>query len=511
MTSVEDAVGLTRATAAFVPVAAPRATRVTARTVVAPRMTPTLERRQLWERRYRMRLRVTDAAIIAAVTALTAVVQVFVLDTPGEVVARGALLLVGVWFPMLSALSTRAAAVFGSGAAEYTRVAHASGLAFGIVAIVGVLGEWTGLRPLLLIALPAGMLGLLLARWVWRKWLLQRRRAGQYASRTVVAGDAEDVRYVIDSLRRSGETAYHVVGATLFDGDAAELQVDGDRYPVLGSVNTVATVATQFSADTIIVASRPDGDPDFVKQLGWQLEGTASELILSSRLTDVAGPRVSLRQVEGLPLIQVKIPTYEGGIHLLKRALDIVVAIAALVPIALLAPVLAVIIKADSPGPVFFRQERVGRDGRTFRMVKFRSMRTDAEQQLDALKEQNEGAGLLFKMKDDPRVTRVGRVLRKLSLDELPQFWNVLIGDMSVVGPRPPLPREVTDYDGTVYRRLYIKPGITGLWQVSGRSDLTWDESVRLDLRYVENWSVMNDLQIMWRTAKVMAQPSGAY
>ncbi|UYO96649.1 sugar transferase [Microbacterium sp. M28] len=511
MTSVEDAVGLTRTATAFAPVAAPRPLKDASRAVVTPRVSATLERRQLWERRYRMSLRVTDAAVIVVAIALTAAAQLFVLGTPAAVVMRDGVLLAAMWFLMLSALSTRAAAVFGSGAAEYTRVAHASGLAFGCLAIVGVLWEWQGLRPLLVIALPVGMLGLLLTRWVWRKWLLQRRREGQYSSRTVVAGDAEDVRYVIDALRRGGETAYHVVGATLFDGNAVELEVDGDRYPVLGNVNTVATVATQLSADTIIVASRPDGDPDFVKQLGWQLEGTASELILSSRLTDVAGPRVSLRQVEGLPLIQVKIPTYEGGVHLLKRALDVVVAVAALVPIALLAPALALIIKADSPGPVFFRQDRVGRDGRTFRMVKFRSMKTDAEQQLAALKEQNEGAGLLFKMKDDPRVTRVGRVLRKLSLDELPQFWNVLIGDMSVVGPRPPLPSEVTAYDGTVYRRLYIKPGITGLWQVSGRSDLTWDESVRLDLRYVENWSVMNDLQIMWRTGRAMVQPKGAY
>src|SRR5690606_28674836 len=173
--------------------------------------------------------------------------------------------------------------------------------------------------------------------------------------------------------------------------------------------NTVAAAAAQLSADTIIVASRPDGDPDFVKRLSWQLEGTAAELVLSSRLTDVAGPRISLRQVDGLPLIQVKIPTYEGGVHLLKRALDIVVSTVALIPIALITPILALLIKLDSPGPIFFFQDRVGRDGRTFKMVKFRSMRTDAEQQLAALKSQNEGAGLLFKMKDDPRVTRVGK------------------------------------------------------------------------------------------------------
>ncbi|MGW8482195.1 sugar transferase [Microbacterium sp. NPDC055903] len=509
MTSVEEALGLTRSTPTFTP-AASRA-KVASRTVVAPRVSATLERRQLWERRYRMRLRLTDAAIIVAATALTAVVQLLVLGTPVGVVVRGGVVLAVGWYLMLSALNTRAAAIFGSGAAEYRRVAHAGGLAFGFLAIIGVLLEWEGLRPQLLIALPLGMLGLLVARWTWRRWLQRQRLGGHYVSRTLVVGDTADVEYVIDSLQTSGENGYHVVGTTLLDHDGDSLVYGESVYPVIGSVDTVAAAATEFGADTIMVASRPEGDPDFVKHLSWQLEGTASELVLSSRLTDVAGPRISLRQVEGLPLIQVKIPTYEGGVHLLKRALDIVVSAIALIPIGLVSLVLIPLIKLDSPGPAFFFQERVGRDGRTFKIVKFRSMKTDAEQQLAALKEQNEGAGLLFKMKDDPRVTRVGKILRKLSLDELPQFWNVLVGDMSVVGPRPPLPSEVTAYDGTVYRRLYIKPGITGLWQVSGRSDLSWDESVRLDLRYVENWSVMNDLQIMWRTAKVMVQPSGAY
>lgn len=511
MTSVEDALSLTRTAPIFMPVAAPRATRVSTDTMVTPRVSATLERRQQWERRYRMRLRISDAGVIVAVTVMTALIQLVAVGTPLDVVVRGAALLVVTWYLLLDALNTRSAAILGTGAAEYRRVAHASGLAFGVLAIAGILLEWDGLRPLLVIALPAGMLGLLVVRWSWRRWLQHRRLAGQYVSRTLVVGASEDVEYVISTLQDNGENGYHVVGATLLDRNAGELAFGENVYPVVGNVNTVAAAASQLGADTIIVASRPDGDPDFVKQLSWQLEGTAAELVLSSRLADVAGPRISLRQVDGLPLIQVKIPTYEGGVHLLKRALDVAVSALALVPIALITPVLALLIKLDSPGPVFFFQERVGRDGRTFRMVKFRSMKTDAEQQLETLKAQNEGAGLLFKMKDDPRVTRVGRILRKLSLDELPQFWNVLVGDMSVVGPRPPLPSEVTAYDGTVFRRLYIKPGITGLWQVSGRSDLSWDESVRLDLRYVENWSVIDDLQIMWRTAKVMIQPKGAY
>ena len=508
MTSVEDALSITRT--AFVPVAAPRATKSVTRTVVTPRASATLERRRQWERRYRMRLRITDAAVILFAVGLTAMVQLAA-GVSGIEVLRDGVPLAALWYLMLSALHTRDAALFRASATEYRGVAHASGLAFGIIAIVAVLLAWKSMQLMLLLGLPLGVLTLLVTRWMWRHWLQKQRSQGRFASRTLVVGNRDDVEYVVRTLHPIGASGYHVVGATLLDGNARDIEIDDTRFPVLGNVNSVSSVAAEVGADTIIVASRPEGEPEFVKRLSWQLEGTAAELVLSSRLTDVAGPRISFAPVEGLPLIQVQIPTYEGGQHLLKRALDVAVATLALIPIALLAPVLALFIKLDSPGPVFFFQERVGRDGRRFKMVKFRSMKTDAEQQLATLKAQNEGAGLLFKMKDDPRVTRVGRILRKLSFDELPQFWNVLIGDMSVVGPRPPLPSEVTAYDGTVFRRLYIKPGITGLWQVSGRSDLSWDESVRLDLRYVENWSVMNDLQIMWRTAKVMVRPSGAY
>nr|WP_201468726.1 sugar transferase [Microbacterium hydrocarbonoxydans] len=510
MTSVEDAVSITRTGSVFTPIAAPRATRSVTRTAVTPRASATLERRRQWERRYRMRLRITDAGVILFAVAITAAIQMAT-GVAGEEALRTGVPLATLWFLMLSALHTRDAALFRASATEYRGVAHASGLAFGIIAMFGVVLGWQTMQLVLIVGLPLGVLALLITRWVWRHWLTAQRARGRFASRTLVVGNRDDVEYVVRTLHPIGASGYQVVGATLLDGNARDVDIDGAQFPVLGNVNTVATVAAELGADTIIVASRPEGNPDFVKHLSWQLEGTAAELVLSSRLTDVAGPRISFASVEGLPLIQVQIPTYEGGRHLLKRALDIIVAAVALIPIALITPFLALLVKLDSPGPLFFFQERVGQDGRTFKIVKFRSMKTDAEQQLVALKEHNEGAGLLFKMKDDPRVTRIGRILRKLSLDELPQFWNVLVGDMSVVGPRPPLPSEVTAYDGTVYRRLYIKPGITGLWQVSGRSDLSWDESVRLDLRYVENWSVMNDLQIMWRTAKVMVQPSGAY
>lgn len=481
-----------------------------------PRSTPTLERRLLWERRYVRRLRITDAAIVLLATALTPVLQLSLVAPEllvGDpwIVARIPLVTAAFWLLVLAAFHTRDPEITGSGATEYKRVAHASGLTFGILAIAFVVFQWQGIRAQLIIAAPIGLLALLIGRWSWRRWLHRQRRFGHYASRTLVVGSHDDVDYVIRTLRRDGQLGYVVVGATIADSAQKTITIDGLSYNALGDLDSVARTAHEVGADSIIIASRPDSDPEYIKRLSWELEGTAAELILSSRLADVAGPRISLRPVDGLPLIHVKIPRFEGGRLALKRTMDVVAAAIALTLFAPIALVIAVAILIEDRGPVFFSQKRVGRDGREFRILKFRSMRTDAEQQLEALLTANEGAGPLFKMKDDPRVTRVGRILRKLSLDEVPQFWNVLIGDMSIVGPRPPLPREVRAYDGSVFRRLYIKPGITGLWQVSGRSDLSWDESVRLDLRYVENWSAMNDMMIMWRTARVMVQPKGAY
>ena len=233
--------------------------------------------------------------------------------------------------------------------------------------------------------------------------------------------------------------------------------------------------------------------------------------MLSSRLTDVAGPRIHFRPVDGLPLIHVETPTFDGGKHILKRSVDIMLSAIALIVLLPLMIAIGVAIKLDSPGPALFRQRRCSRNGRTFQMLKFRSMVQTAEDDLASLLDRNEGAGVLFKMRNDPRVTRVGRKLRRYSLDELPQIWNVLVGDMSIVGPRPPLVTEAACYEGKVRRRLFIKPGMTGLWQISGRSDLSWEESVRLDLYYVENWSLTGDLMIMWRTVKELVNPKGAY
>lgn len=494
-----------------------------AATPSAPAMGTALDIRRRWERRYRRRLQWTDMLVVLVATLAPRALLFFPIPllplAEAVEVLTGAfalpLLVAMCWLIALTLFRSREAAVFGSGTTEYARVLGATGLAFGALAAAFVVVQADGLRLQLLVSLPLGLFLLLLGRWGWRRWLLHERLFGHYVSRTLVVGELRDVEYVIETLHRDGQRAHLVVGAVLAGDRNARhhtsLEVDGRPYPLVGSPQTAARTAAELAADTIIVVSQDDADPYYVKRLSWELEGTAAELILGSRLADVAGPRISLRPVDGLPLIQVRIPTFDGGQFVFKRALDIVVALIGLMAVALITVPLAILIPLDSRGPLFYRQERIGRDGKSFRMVKFRTMRVGADAEIAALVHANDGAGPLFKMREDPRVTRVGRVLRRLSLDELPQFWNVLKGDMSAVGPRPPLPEEVVTYSGVVSRRLYIKPGITGLWQISGRSDLTWDESVRLDLRYVENWSLLSDLIIMWRTVRVMFFARGAY
>ncbi|WP_413319373.1 sugar transferase [Agrococcus sp. 1P02AA] len=481
--------------------------------VRSPRSTASLSRRLQSERRTRARLAVTDAAIIAVLTTTVTLgtllpTSVFELRAP-ELAVVAPLLLGLVWSIMLAAFRSRESAILGSGPVEYRRVVHATVLTFGLLAVPCLITDWPSMRVQLLIALPAGLIALLLGRWQWRRWLLSRWRAGELAPRTILAGDRDEIAHVLERLDSLDSSPYRIVGAAIAGEVGAPLRFRGEAVPVLSSQESLAATAERLGADTVILASGTDADDP--TRLSRQLEGTCAELLLFSRLTEVAGPRISFRPIDGLPLLRVRIPTFDGGTHVLKRVTDIAVAGAALVAVAIAAVPIALAIKLDSPGPVLFRQRRVGRDGRTFDMLKFRTMRVDAEQQLAALLAQNDGSGPLFKMRDDPRVTRVGRFLRKHSLDELPQFWNALKGDMSVVGPRPPLPHEATTYDGVVARRLYLKPGITGLWQISGRSDLTWEQSVQLDLRYVENWSVMEDLMIIFRTARVVLRPSGAY
>jgi exopolysaccharide biosynthesis polyprenyl glycosylphosphotransferase len=284
-----------------------------------------------------------------------------------------------------------------------------------------------------------------------------------------------------------------------------------EAVPVIAGLDDVTGTVARYQADTVAVLACPEMSGPRLRELAWELEKTNTELCLAPALLDVAGPRTTIRPVAGLPLLHMDHPEFTGIRRVVKAAFDRAVAGLALLLCGPLFLAVALAIRLGDGGPVLFRQVRVGLDGRYFTVFKFRTMVPEAEQLKAELNAQNEGGGLLFKIRVDPRVTRVGALLRRWSLDELPQLINVLIGDMSLVGPRPALPQEAALYGDTVRRRLAVKPGMTGLWQISGRSDLSWDESVRLDLRYVENWSIVLDLQILWKTGSAVLRGAGAY
>jgi exopolysaccharide biosynthesis polyprenyl glycosylphosphotransferase len=302
-----------------------------------------------------------------------------------------------------------------------------------------------------------------------------------------------------------------VVGACLPPHRPYRERIEDIDVPVYGRFGDVVDAVEAAGADTVAVLSCPELDGTELRRLAWQLEESDVDLVVAPALLDVAGPRTTIRPVDGLPLVHVDHPRLSGGRRAAKELFDRASAGLALLLLAPLLLVIGVAIRLTSHGPALFRQTRVGKNGETFTVLKFRSMYVDAEARLAELRAVNEKDSVLFKIREDPRVTRLGRWLRRYSLDELPQLFNVLAGQMSLVGPRPPLPSEVAQYAGDVNRRLVVKPGLTGLWQVSGRSDLSWEESVRIDLRYVENWSLALDAMILWRTVFAVLRSQGAY
>ncbi|CAL4860793.1 sugar transferase [Microbacterium sp. MM2322] len=416
--------------------------------------------------------------------------------------------LILLWMLTLSLADTRDHRVIGAGSAEYARVARSSVTLFGVVAIVAFLTQVEVARGFLLISLPLGILILLFERWLWRQWLIAQRRSGAFSARVLLVGSRRSVVDIANELIRTPSAGYHVVGACVPGGMVAD-RVEGTDIPIIGSLSALSDAMTTTGADTVVVTSTDELPADKVKQISWGLEAGRQHLVLAPGIADIAGPRISSRPVAGLPLLHVETPRFSGGQRVVKRAMDVVAASLGVAVISPLLAFLAIAIRLSSPGPVLFRQKRIGHGGREFTMLKFRSMVTDAEDRLAALMEQERDAGntVLFKMKNDPRVTPIGRIMRRLSLDELPQLFNVIGGSMSLVGPRPPLPREVELYGEHVHRRFLVKPGITGLWQVSGRSALSWEESVRLDLSYVENWTLVGDFVILVKTARAALAP----
>jgi exopolysaccharide biosynthesis polyprenyl glycosylphosphotransferase len=423
-------------------------------------------------------------------------------------------LLIIVWWGMLGAWNSRQSRILGAGPEEYKRVAAASLWLFGLIAIFSYVFRIDTARGYVGIALPVGLGGLLLARWLVRQHLNVNRKNGNSMYRLMLVGGPGAVAHLASSLLTSRQAGYLPVAAYTPGASEKRTSEPTSGLPILGHSSETSSILAAIEncgADAVAISAGVQLHPQALRHLGWELASRNIGLIMAPALTDVAGPRIHTQQVAGLPLIHVTTPTLEGGQRVAKRLFDIAASGTLIVLAAPIMVLIALVVKLDSSGPILFRQERVGKEGAPFKMLKFRSMVVDAEQQLTKLADRNEGSGVLFKIKNDPRITRVGGVLRKYSLDELPQLFNIFCGSMSLVGPRPPLPREVAAYEHDVRRRLLVKPGLTGLWQVSGRSNLSWQDSVRLDLYYVENWSLAGDLVIILRTIRAVFHSTGAY
>ncbi|WP_280382845.1 sugar transferase [Nocardia wallacei] len=480
--------------------------------------TPRSERER-WQLEYARRLWVGDLVVVGLAVATAQVIRFggpvdppLASTLPLEVRYTVVSILLGlVWAAFLAAAGARSPRVIGSGTEEYRRLVAATLRLFGVIAMLSLIFRFDIARGYLAIALPLGLAGLMVQRRLWRRWVAGHRLSGRYAVRVLVVGSRGAAAAMVAAFSRDPSSGYHVVGVCTPDGDTPDLEVAGRTIPVVGDDRSVLDAVRATGADTVAVTATDNLGPSDFRRLAWELDSPGVELIVAPGLVDIAGTRLTHRLVADMPMLHVEKPQYDRAKSIGKAVFDCCFAGAALLAIAPVLIAIALAVKITSPGPVFYLSERIGRGGKPFRMMKFRSMYADAEARAADLIAADGGNPLYFKMREDPRVTPVGRVIRKYSLDELPQFFNVLRGDMSVVGPRPQVRREVDSYDGTMRRRLLVKPGVTGLWQVSGRSDLSIEDAIRLDLSYVENWSMVLDLLLIARTMGAVTRGDGAY
>lgn len=477
--------------------------------------------RAQWQQRYGNWLVASDVLVVSAVVAIAQILR-FGNVTAGSLWAGDTLvaysavsaLIVVAWIMVLAIYHTRAQRVIGAGLEEFRRVWTATLWVFGVIAVLSTSLKLEIARGYLAIAFPLGLVALTVNRHLARRYVAAQRRRGRFMTAVLAIGEPISVALLAQSLTHRPADGYAVVGACTLGGPRQEkIVIPGDGpvpvFPYRGDIQYAVAVS---QADTVALTSSGELGPEGIRDLSWQLEKLGVDLLVAPGIVDVAGPRLTVRPVADLPLIHVDKPQYEGAKRFQKRAFDVCFSLLALFAASPIMIAAALAVKLTSRGPIFYRAERIGLDGSPFRMIKFRSMVDGADKRLAELTDLNESVGgVLFKMREDPRVTPVGKLIRRYSIDELPQFINVLLGDMSVVGPRPPLRGEVETYDHRVRRRLLVRPGITGLWQVSGRSDLDWEDSVRLDQSYVENWSMLSDLAIAAKTVGAIFRGSGAY
>lgn len=463
-----------------------------------------------WEPRYRLAVVVGDIACTLGTVVLVGSLIPFDGEMRGPRVA--ALGLITALTVLVSLLMNRAwnSAALGQGAEEFRRLGKGLFSAAVVLGLAGLAFSITTMRPWVFLVIPLIAVSTIPLRYLQRRLLHTRRSAGRCLLPVLAAGSPDTVSDLIARTRTAPHVGWRVDAVCTPTGHGnAVNELAG--VPVVGKLDDLADHVRRGGYR--IVAVTPDAywTPKRLQQLAWRLEGSGADMVVAPVLMEVAGPRLHVSGVLGMPLLHVSSPTFTGVRRVVKDVAD---RVGSLLLLTLLAPLLlavSVAIAVDNRGPVFYTQRRVGKGGKLFTIVKFRTMVKNADKMLTELADSNEGSGVLFKMRRDPRITRVGTILRRYSIDELPQLFNVVTGAMSLVGPRPPLPEETAKYAPDVRRRLLVKPGLTGLWQVSGRSDLSWEESVRLDLRYVEDWSLAMDAVILWKTFRAVFSGEGAY
>jgi len=419
-------------------------------------------------------------------------------------------LLAPLWILTLVMSGVYGSETLGAGTEEYRRILDASVRFVGGMAVLAYLLRIDLSRIFLALVGPLILAVTLLAHWGARRWLHASRAKGSCTQRAIVVGSPQQLAALVRHLRRVPFAGLGVIGACT-GGTEHELDIDGEPVPVVATPSELVHWARSGGADAVIIADEAVIGLNAVTSFAWELEGSGVDLLVAPSVTGLAGPHVVVRPVGGLPLLHVEEPQLSGSARVTKQLIEGLLATTLLVILSPGLALIALAVKVSSPGPVFFHQVRVGRGGQPFVMRKFRTMTVGAEDHRATVQHLNELDGPLFKIRRDPRVTSLGRWLRRFSLDELPQLFHVVQGHMSIVGPRPPLPSEVAQYTAEAHRRLLVRPGITGLWQVSGRSELPWLEAVRLDLYYVENWSVGLDLVILAKTLTAIIRGRGAY
>ncbi|MFF4470356.1 sugar transferase [Streptomyces sp. NPDC001599] len=463
-----------------------------------------------WEQRYRRTVITSDAATTAFVVA--GIGNFFGVRDAANWHEKWGILAFGTWLLVLGALAVSrswAPAVLGQGAEEFRRLGRSLFMATVVLALGGIALTSRNIKLWIFVAVPAIAICTMVARYALRVRLHRQRKQGRCLRPVLAAGSPATVRDLIARTRRFPHLGWRVDAVCATDDGLEGDQLDG--VPVVGPLEHVAHHVRRDGYRVVAVTPDPHWSPHRLQRLAWNLEGSDAEMVVAPVLMEVAGPRLHVDAVLGIPLLRVSMPTFTGGRRAVKAVVDRLGAAILLTVFAPLMLFVALLVLVDSRGGAFYRQRRVGKDGREFTILKFRTMVAGADGARAALADRNEGAGLLFKLRRDPRVTRVGAVLRRYSVDELPQLFNVLTGSMSLVGPRPPLPEESAAYGPDIRRRLLVKPGLTGLWQISGRSDLPWEEAVRLDLRYVEDWSLALDTVILWKTLRAVVHGQGAY